>query len=185
MCVCVCETCALRDRVCRLDKGKGRCEGKWRERGMRREILSSFCILPASLFHSFTRSVSFPLPLTSLSIFLPRSEPTQFPHPYLVILLSFFSHFFLSFSFSWSPSPHVYPHIFLCPSTLWFGHLTSDVLYDLWIVSDVLFTAWNNDIFILVQKAATHEAVSASIIQCIKKNWKIMIENYLNNFRCS
>lgn len=86
---------------------------------MRREILSSFCILPASLFHSFTRSVSFPLPLTSLSIFLPRSEPTQFPHPYLFILLSFSPHLFLSFSFSWSPSPHVYPHIFHCPSTLW------------------------------------------------------------------
>lgn len=72
---------------------------------MRREILSSFCILPASLFHSFTRSVSFPLPLTSLSIFLPRSEPTQFPHPYLVILLSFFP-----ISFCPSPSPGVLLH---------------------------------------------------------------------------
>lgn len=49
----------------------------------------------------------------------------------------------------------------------------------------VLFTARNNDIFIPVRKAATHEAISASIIQCFKKNGKIMTENYLNNFRCS
>lgn len=156
---------------------------------MRREILSSFCILPASLFHSFTRSVSFSLPLTSLSIFLPQSEPTQFPHPYLFMLLSFFlpslsvlllllESFFTRLPPYFSLSFHFM--VQRCLATLLQMFCTIHGL-----LSDVLFTARNNDIFIPVQKAATHEAISASIIQCIKKNGKIITENYLNNFRCS
>lgn len=153
----------------------------WRKmKGARNEKRNPLLILysprfPLSLLHPLSL-IPFAAHFTfnfSPSVWAHPVSPSLFSH-----LAFFFFHLFLSFSFSWSPSPHVYPHIFLCPSTLWFGHLTSDVLYDSWIVSDVLFTAWNNDIFIPVQKAATHEAVSASIIQCIKKNWKIMIENF-------
>lgn len=74
-------------------------------------------------------SPRFPLsPLHPLSLipfaahFTFNFSPSVWAHPVSPSLFShlafFFFHLFLSFSFSWGPSPHVYPHIFLCPSTL-------------------------------------------------------------------